>query len=493
MTKRAALYIRQSQTSDDTISPELQEKNVRAFIAAQGWEAGEVYSDIDISGLTEAKRPRFLKLKEDYTGGKFDIAVADDFSRFSRNKVDAMALLGSMNIATAKEGVADADDDFMPALHFLLADKFSKDMSRRWRHALMHRLSKGLPPSGKPHFGYDKEGKEAYVLNADADILREAYKRYTAGEGARTICEDFNARRLASAGPAGWHAPGFFDLLDKSFYAGTISYKGQEFPGAHEPVLTAAEWAAYRKARTSRKLQEKPRNPKWMLHGLVVCGLCGGKMVSHMARGVPNLMCATYNAKGKAGCAGIFRKRSKVQTAVWYWLGAHLDEWASAMPTDEEGRISAAKAVADAEAARDAAQGKIDSLISRMINLGLTDAEVAAPLAGFRSELAEAQAVLDDALAALGSFTPAADVHEQISKGSLLMGFSGERPKLLEITDKGEVIEEEPEISEASTAQLREALSRIIEKVIVHPATGNSPRDPDRDHRAEVEIIPRKL
>lgn len=478
MTKTAAIYIRQSQTSDGTISPELQEKNVRRFIQAQGWEAGEVYSDIDISGLTETKRPGFLKLKKDYEAGKFDIAVADDFSRFSRNKTDAMALLGSMQIATAKEGVADSDDDFMPAMYFLLADKFSKDMSKRWRNALMHRLAKGLPPSGKSQFGYDKQGKEAYVQNADAAIVREAYKRYTAGEGARTICEDFTARGLASAGPKGWYPIGFFDLLDKTFYAGIISYEGQEFPGAHEPILTAAEWAAYRKARESRKLQTKPRNPKWMLSGLVVCGHCGGKMLSHMARGVPSLMCATYNAEGKTGCPGMFRKRAKVQQAVWWWLGSHLDEWASAMPTDDEARLAAEKSVADAEAARDAAQGKIDNLVSRMINLGLTDKEVAGPLAGFRAELAEAQAVLDDALAELGSYSPASDVHEQISKGALLMGFEADP---------------DAEPSEAATAQFRESLSRIIEKVIVHPATGKSPRDPDRDHRSEVEVVPRKL
>ncbi|MFE5839138.1 recombinase family protein [Arthrobacter sp. NPDC056493] len=478
MSKRAAIYIRQSQTSDGTISPELQEKNVRSFIAMQGWEAGEVYSDIDISGLTEAKRPAFLKLKKDYAAGKFDIAVADDFSRFSRNKADAMALLGSMNIATHKEGVADTDDDFMPAMYFLLADKFSKDMSKRWRNALMHRLAKGLPPSGKNQFGYDKQGKEKYVPNADAESVKEAYARYTKGEGARTICEDFNARGLASAGPAGWHAAGFFDLLDKSFYAGFINYEGQDFPGSHEPLLTPAQWANYKAKRQDRKTHARPRNPKWMLSGLVVCGRCGGKMVSHMARGVPTLQCSTYNAQGKAGCEGIFRKRAQVQVAVSWWLGSHLEEWASAMPTNDEARLAAEKDVADAEAAKDAAQGRIDSLISRAVRFDLPDTDIAGPLAEFRAELAEAKAEAERTLAVLGEFTPVTSIDEQITTGALLMGF-----------------EEDPEAepSDAAIAQYREALSKIIEKVIVHPATGTSPRDPERDHRAEVEIVPVRL
>lgn len=488
MTKRAAIYIRQSQTSDGTISPELQEKHVRSFIAAQGWEAGEMYSDIDISGLTEAKRPAFLKMKADYVAGKFDVAVADDFSRFSRNKADAMALLGSMNIATHKEGVADVDDDFMPSMYFLLADKFSGDMGKRWRNALMHRLSKGLPPSGKPQFGYDKQGKEAYVINeAEAAIVREAYARYTAGEGARTICEDFTARGLASAGPAGWYPNGLFDLLDKEFYAGKIVWtppkkKGQQeksepitVDGAHEPLLTQAQWANYKRKRQDRKTHARPRNPKWMLSGLVVCGRCGGKMLSHMARGVPNLMCATYNAQGKAACKGTFRKRAQVQVAVSWWLGSHLEEWASIMPTSDEARLAAEKDVAEAETAKDAAQGRIDSLLSRAVRFDLPDADIAGPLAEFRAELAEAKAEVERTLAVLGEFTPITSIDEQITTGALLMGF-----------------EEDPEAepSEAAIAQYREALSKIIEKVIVHPPTGTSPRDPERDHMREVEVVP---
>lgn len=447
---------------------------MRRFIESQGWEAADTYSDIDISGLTEAKRPQFLKLKKDYAAGKFDIAVADDFSRFSRNKADAMNLLGSMNIATAKEGVADASDDFMPAMYFLLADKFSKDMSKRWRHALMHRLGNGLPPSGKAQFGYDKQGKEAYVQNADAEVLREAYARYTAGEGARTICADFTARGLAAAGPNGWAPRGFFDLLDKVFYAGKIGYEGQEFPGAHEPILDAAQWAAYQRAREGRKLQEKPRNPKWMLAGLAVCGLCGGKMVSNTARGVASLACSTYNAKGKAGCSGIFRKRVQVEMAVWWWLGANYEAWASIMPTDEDARIAAEKAVADAQEAQDAAQGRMDDLLLRAVRMGLSDALIAGPLKELQAELEEASKATQEALAELGSFTPVADLDEQISQGSLLMGF-----------------EKDPDapVSEEATARFREALSKVIEKVVVLPSSTKSARDPERNFRKEVMVV----
>lgn len=45
--------------------------------------------------------------------------------------------------------------------------------------------------------------------------------------------------------------------------------------------------------------------------------------------------------------------------------------------------------------------------------------------------------------------------------------------------------------SEESVARLRQALEKIIEKVLVHPPSTTSPRDPKRDWRSEIVIMPR--
>jgi site-specific DNA recombinase len=480
MTKTAALYIRQSQTHDDTISPELQEKNVRRFIEAQGWIAGNTYSDIDISGRKMDNRPGLLALVEAYAAKEFDVAVADDYSRFSRDMTDGSSIIGNMQLATASEGVPDPEDDFPPLLYMLLAHKYSRDMGKRWRNALMHRLAKGLPPSGKPQFGYDKVNG-SYVQNADAATLKEAYERYTAGEGVRSICTDFSARGLAAPGPRGWYSGGMFDLLDKVFYAGKIAWspkKGEEplvVDGAHEAVLSAGEWAAYRKAREDRKMNLRPKNPKWMLSGLVECGLCGGKMLSHSdSRGKRQLMCGTYNAHGKAACSGVFRRQSIVAMKVWLWLGSHLEEWASISPTDEEAQKAAEKAVLEAQTELERATEDYSGYADWAYENKILASVSAAKMAEKAQSIKDAEQAVESAQAALATLVPATDVHERISAGAKLMGFS-EDP------------EEEP--SEEAVARFREALSRVIERVVVHPASTSSPRDPNRDHYSEIEII----
>lgn len=489
--KRAAIYVRQSQTEQGSISAELQEANCRKLADRYDWDVTKVYDDLDITGGSTRKRDAYKELWTDFKAGKFDILIADDLSRFNRNTAESALLHDEIPTATWKEGIQE--NRLMTDILSAFNADYLRKISDRWSDALNRRIAAGLPSSGAKQFGYrrmSQDGKteyntvnpkpkgvlEKYVQDAEETaILREAYKRYTKGEGARTICEDFTARKLPAPGENGWYAIGFFDLLDKVFYSGKILYKGQEFPGSHDPILTPAEWAAYRKARESRKVQDRPRNVKWMLHGLVVCGLCGGKMVSHMARDIPNLMCSVYNSKGKAGCTGTFRKRAIVQQKVWWWLGSHLDEWASAMPTDDEAKLAAEKAVADAQVDLEEANTVYMDYQRYAFDHKLRPELTALELTRYSAEIDRAQAALDEALAELGSYKPASDVHEQITQGSLLMGFEAE---------------EDAEPSEAATAQFRESLSKIIEKVIVHPPSTTAPRDPGRNMLAEIEVIP---
>ncbi|MFE4078221.1 recombinase family protein [Paenarthrobacter sp. YIM B13468] len=507
---KVIIYTRQSKHREESISHELQEEACYAYAKSKGWEVVKAFNEKGVSGRSIVKRKEFQAAVKMIKDKKAKVLLVWRWTRFARNTLDGLITLKTIEeeakgqVHCALEPIdRSAMGKFSLTMMLGLAELESDTKKEQWNEALMYRLSRGLPPSGSKQFGYSK-ANGSYVLKEDeAAILREAYDRYTKGEGARTICEDFNNRGLASAGPSGWHTSGFFDLLDKDFYSGKIVWipdrKDPEHvlrvDGAHKPILTKAQWAAYRKARESRKMQDRPRNTKWMLHGLVFCGHCGGKMLSHMARGVPNLLCANYNAGGKAVCPGMFRKRSVVQTAVWWWLGSHLDEWASAMPTDDEARISAEKAVADAEAELESANAVYIDYQRYAFENKLRPEISALELARYSAAIDKAQAALNEALAELGSFTPAADVHEQISQGAVLMGFSEERPKLVTITEATktkpvEVIEEETEISEAATAQFREALSKIIAGVIVLPPTGASPRDPSRNALAEIRVVP---
>lgn len=509
---RAAIYIRQSKTYEDSISPELQEANCRKLAKREGWTITDVYSDIGISGKSTVKREGLRKLRRDRKARQFDIALADDLSRFSRNTADAAIIQGEMPTATWKEGIQD-NRLFADILNSFNSE-YLRQITARWDDALMRRLEAGLPASGRVQYGYTrlhpdgtpitkakpkvKSVNETYAIHPEeSKIVQEIYRRYTAGEGVRLIVADLIRRDVPAPGPAGWQTVGMFDLMDKPFYAGIIRNltavrdengavimddegnpvkEMKDFPGAHEPLLTEAQWKAYLKARADRKIHDRPRNPKWWLTGIAKCGRCGSGLVSHKdSKGSHQLMCQLYSAKGKDSCAGVFRKRVLIDTKVWFWLGAHLKEWASALPSDDNARATAEKAVEDAQAAKDVAQGRIAGLMSRAARFDLSDDEIAAPLEEFKAELAEATQASDDALATLGAYVAPEGIYETIQRGSELLGSN----------------DGEEEMSEEATAQLREAISKIIDKVVVMPQSTGSTRDPARDLMSEIIIVPR--
>lgn len=79
--KRAAIYTRVS-TADQ--HPEMQEQQLREYVANRGWTLCHVYSDKGISGTAE-KRPGLDGLLNDCRRHKVDLVVVWKFDRFARS------------------------------------------------------------------------------------------------------------------------------------------------------------------------------------------------------------------------------------------------------------------------------------------------------------------------------------------------------------------------------------------------------------------------
>jgi DNA invertase Pin-like site-specific DNA recombinase len=86
---KTALYLRVSTTDQD---PETQGREVRAFVAARGWDAVETYEDVGVSGA-RARRPGLDRLLKDAWRGGFDAVVVWDLSRIARSTLKALELL----------------------------------------------------------------------------------------------------------------------------------------------------------------------------------------------------------------------------------------------------------------------------------------------------------------------------------------------------------------------------------------------------------------
>lgn len=95
--KRAGIYVRVSTTDQH---PEMQKRDLMAYVRQRGWEIYKVYIDKGISGIAE-KRPAFDELMEDCRRKKIDIVIVWKFDRFTRSLrqlLDSFELLRRLGI-----------------------------------------------------------------------------------------------------------------------------------------------------------------------------------------------------------------------------------------------------------------------------------------------------------------------------------------------------------------------------------------------------------
>jgi DNA invertase Pin-like site-specific DNA recombinase len=79
--KRVAIYTRVSTTDQH---PEMQEQELRKYVASRSWTVHRIYSDKGISGTVE-KRPALDAMMTECRRRKVDIVIVWKFDRFARS------------------------------------------------------------------------------------------------------------------------------------------------------------------------------------------------------------------------------------------------------------------------------------------------------------------------------------------------------------------------------------------------------------------------
>ena len=85
---RVAVYARYSSENQREASIEDQIRNCEKRVTQEGWSVTHRYQDKAISGNTNV-RPGYQQLLADAETKCFDIVLVDDFSRLSRDQVEA--------------------------------------------------------------------------------------------------------------------------------------------------------------------------------------------------------------------------------------------------------------------------------------------------------------------------------------------------------------------------------------------------------------------
>ena len=181
----------------------------------------------------------------------------------------------------------------------------------RTRSGRIRRYREGNWAGGKPAYGYtrNRSTRKLEINNAEALVVRRIFDQYKSGKSLSSIADSLNAERIKprSSKGKGWRATAIRNLLINPAYKGTLIVNRHEHIANIAqvdmgkviiinvpPIVPEKDWQLVQQRLISNKHVRPERTDKWLLQGLVSCGMCG---FSFRAEG--NGKNRYYNCRGK--------------------------------------------------------------------------------------------------------------------------------------------------------------------------------------------------
>lgn len=207
---RVALYLRLSKEDmqGDCVSESIknQELLLRDFAKCNDWEIVKIYTDEDYSGLYD-DRPAFSQMISDAYAGHFDIVVAKNQSRFTRNMIHMEKYLHEIfpRIGIRFIGVLDGIDTDKKTnkkarqIYALTNEWYCEDLSENIRMVFRKKMKAGQNLAAYAPYGYQKDVTDHHKLVIDeeaADIVRYIFKSTLKGMKISEIADRLDERNI---------------------------------------------------------------------------------------------------------------------------------------------------------------------------------------------------------------------------------------------------------------------------------------------------------
>lgn len=482
--RRVFVYVRVSTAREEMIAPELQEASVRAYCAREGLEIIDVISDLDLSGRDFAKRKIMWMIRQIADKAADGVAVWQ-VSRWGRSMEQSLNHIRKLEdeggfLRSATENLNDMETPFGRfALTQLLAmAQLQSDQIRAgWLQVHERRRQLGLPVATGARFGYtydpdarvfvpvkagltlDTYPLGCHVQNDEAQWLRYAYERRIANVPLTRVAIELQDLGVTTRAGKLITYNMLHSALDSGFGAGLISQEQDPntgrrltavryYPGAHEPVIDADQWAVYVERRSDNK-PPRLRNPTHVLSGLTRCSSCGKPLARNRPNGAWSYECPANRVTRRVPCP------RKASMREWMILD-ELEQWlveqsrgehASHYARDERYRAATLASIDELER-KLVEQRRIERTTVRLMTSGKLDEELATErLAEVRDERERLTTRVAELRTAQGSTQPPPT------------------PAQLDVLRR---LLRDPRVS-GLDANL--ALQRIVREIVVHPAT----------------------
>lgn len=284
----AAVYVRASlDKTGEGESVERQIEACGALAALRGYEVTTTHTDNDRSAKGHVTRPGFDALLQGIEAGRYEVVVATEYTRLSRNKRDELRLMEACQAARVSIALVRGQDMDLTSAAGRMTAEILASVARQEIEQMGERLSSGLrqrAERGRPHwsarpYGYTLSGD---LVPEESDRLAQAYTDLLEGASLSQIGRDLTMPRGS-----------VLKVLKSERNAGLRSYKGQVMGTASWPaIVDEATWQAACAVLADPSRDRGGRTPTYLLTGLAV-GPTGDTVRTVKSHGK-----TTYTARG---------------------------------------------------------------------------------------------------------------------------------------------------------------------------------------------------
>ncbi|HMA96475.1 MAG TPA: recombinase family protein, partial [Polyangiaceae bacterium] len=209
--------------------------------------------------------------------------------------------------------------------------EFEREMiAERTRDKIAASRRKGKWTGGPVPFGYVLKDKKLAVNEAEAAIVREAFRLHVTHGQMVLVARELTSRgllpRRASTSkpnkPHFWTKDSIARVLSNPLYAGIITCGDDQCQGEHEPLINDQTWKASQSilAERVRLRRDHGVNHDYVLRGLLRCGRCGAAMCPGSTRKGNRIhryyRCSTRDKHGREHCAAAPMAASAIENYV---------------------------------------------------------------------------------------------------------------------------------------------------------------------------------
>ncbi len=297
---KLAIYVRVStlEQAEHGYSIDEQIAKLEKYCDIKDWVVYDKYIDPGYSG-SNLERPAIKRLVNDSKSKRFNGVLVYKLDRISRSQRDTLYLIeevfnkNEVSFISLNENF-DTSTTFGKAMIGVLS-VFSQlereQITERMQMGKVGRAKAGKAMNwSRPVFGYEYVNGEYEVNEFEAKIIKRMFEDYMAGISITKLRDKMNEEgHIGKEIP--WTYRTIRQTLDNPIHAGFIRFKGEIYPGNHEPIISKELYDNVQEELEIRqkKTYEQNNNPrpfqsKYMLSGRIRCGYCGAPLTIQISK-----------------------------------------------------------------------------------------------------------------------------------------------------------------------------------------------------------------